>query len=107
MQFEPGDPPRSTGISVRLVITPCSFKESLTASDAAKIMARVARRRRHDVDIVPLADGGEGTLDALCGVRHENECDASSHSRNTAWRGGLHGRPPYAWRVRTSVVQGA
>jgi glycerate 2-kinase len=50
---------------VRFVITPCSFKESLTANVAAQILSEVARKRGHDVDIAPLADGGEGTLDAL------------------------------------------
>ena len=50
---------------MRILIAPCSFKESLTATVAARILAHVARARGHDVDVVPIADGGEGTLDAL------------------------------------------
>jgi glycerate 2-kinase len=50
---------------VRIVAAPCTFKESLTASAVASIMARVASGFDHVVDVAPLADGGEGTLDAL------------------------------------------
>ncbi|MBI1944593.1 MAG: glycerate kinase [Deltaproteobacteria bacterium] len=50
---------------MRVLVAPCSFKESLTASDAARVLARVARARGHTVDTVAIADGGEGTLDAL------------------------------------------
>lgn len=50
---------------MRLVAAPCSFKESLTASAVASIMARTASGFGHVVDVAPLADGGEGTLDAL------------------------------------------
>lgn len=50
---------------MRILIAPCSFKESLTANDAARVLARVARARGHVTEIVPVADGGEGTLDAL------------------------------------------
>lgn len=50
---------------MRIVAAPCSFKESLTASAVGSIMARVAGGFGHAVDVAPLADGGEGTLDAL------------------------------------------
>lgn len=50
---------------MRVVAAPCSFKESLTATAVASTMARVASARGHVVDEAPLADGGEGTLDAL------------------------------------------
>lgn len=58
-------PPRSPGDDVRVLIAPCSFKESLTATAAAGVLARVATTRGWAVDRAPLADGGEGTLDAL------------------------------------------
>jgi glycerate kinase len=51
--------------SMRIVAAPCSFKESLTARAVASLMARVASGAGHVVDVMPLADGGEGTLDAL------------------------------------------
>lgn len=68
------------GDDVRILIAPCSFKESLTANAAARVLARVARARGHRVEIAPVADGGEGTLDAL--------------------------REPFGLRLRTMVVPG-
>ena len=52
---------------MRVVIAPDKFKGSLTAPEAAGAMARGVRRvdRRVRVDQVPMADGGEGTVDAL------------------------------------------
>ena len=55
---------------VKIVISPDSFKGSLSARDAAEAVARGLRRGFGDsVDaelvLLPIADGGEGTLDAL------------------------------------------
>jgi glycerate kinase len=52
---------------MRVVIAPDKFKESLTALEAAEAMARgvAAAARGAIVDRVPMADGGEGTVDAL------------------------------------------
>lgn len=52
---------------MRIVIAPDSFKESMTAATAA---AAIERGVRHafpyaECDVLPIADGGEGTLDAL------------------------------------------
>lgn len=61
---------------MRVVIAPDKFKDSLSAPEAARAMARGWRDvdPRADVDEVPVADGGEGTLDALLaglgGERH-------------------------------------
>lgn len=51
----------------RVVIAPDSFKGSLSAPQAAAAVAAGLRRAWSDADLrlVPLADGGEGTLDAL------------------------------------------
>lgn len=52
---------------MRILVAPDSFKGSLTALEAARSMgqgiARVFPEAR--LDLVPLADGGEGTVDAL------------------------------------------
>jgi glycerate 2-kinase len=53
---------------MRVLVAPCAFKESLTARDAARCLGEVARARGHAVDEAPLADGGEGTLEALRGA---------------------------------------
>lgn len=62
---------------MKILIAPDSFKGSLTATEAAAAMAAGARAVYPDADIVsvPLADGGEGTVDAwlrACGGRREN-----------------------------------
>lgn len=51
----------------RLVLAPDSFKGTLTASEAAAAMAAGAARALPAAELVrlPVADGGEGTVDAL------------------------------------------
>jgi len=50
----------------RIVLAPDKFKGSLTAGEVAEAVAAGIRRVRPDADIrwVPVADGGEGTVDA-------------------------------------------
>ncbi|WP_127497003.1 glycerate kinase [Paenibacillus glycanilyticus] len=52
---------------MKIVIAPDSFKGSLSAASAAEAIARGIRRCVPDAGIVklPIADGGEGTLDSL------------------------------------------
>ena len=52
---------------MRIVIAPDKFKGSLTATEAAQAMARGARSALPSVEIevAPMADGGEGTVEAL------------------------------------------
>ncbi len=52
---------------MRILIAPDSFKESLSAVDAAAAIGRgvLAAHPDASVDLCPLADGGEGTVDAL------------------------------------------
>lgn len=52
---------------MRIVIAPDKFKGSLTAPEVAAAIAVGVRRARPGavVDLCPLADGGEGTVDAL------------------------------------------
>ena len=52
---------------MKLVIAPDSFKESLDAEGVARAIARGIESTLADVDIhcVPVADGGEGTTEAL------------------------------------------
>src|SRR5438034_553712 len=53
--------------AMRVLVCPDKFRGTLTARQAADAIARGWRRARpdDDVDIAPLADGGEGTLDVL------------------------------------------
>ena len=52
---------------MRVLVAPDSFKESLTAAQAARAIARGVAAACPGAEIVelPLADGGEGTVDAL------------------------------------------
>lgn len=60
----------------KIVIAPDSFKETLSAQAVAQVIASAFRTHLPDVELVevPVADGGEGTLDALIdsskGTRH-------------------------------------
>lgn len=62
--------------AVRVLVAPDKFRGTLTAAEAARAAAAGWRRARagDQVEEVPMADGGEGTLDALVaalgGQRH-------------------------------------
>jgi glycerate kinase len=70
-----------------VVIAPDSFKGGLTAPQAAQAMADGVRRAWPDAEIrlAPMADGGEGTLDAVLA--------ATGGERLVATVTGAHGRP--------------
>jgi glycerate kinase len=52
---------------VRILVAPDKFRGTLTARQAAEAIATGWRRERtgDDLEVVPMADGGEGTMDAL------------------------------------------
>ncbi len=52
---------------MRIICAPDSFKESMSAAQAAAAMAEGARRARPGarIDLCPIADGGEGTVEAV------------------------------------------
>ncbi len=58
---------------MRIVLAPDSFKGSLTAPEVCAALARGLRRAIPDADILlrPMADGGEGTLDAVLAAAPE------------------------------------
>ena len=65
-----------TVADVRVLVSPDKFKGTLTAAEAARAIGEGWRRALPEavIDEVPLADGGEGTLDVLVaalGGRHE------------------------------------
>jgi glycerate 2-kinase len=49
----------------RVLVAPDSFKGTLTAVEVAAALAEGLRRAGVEPDLCPVADGGEGTLDAL------------------------------------------
>jgi glycerate kinase len=52
---------------VNILICPDKFKSSLTAQEAAEALAKgiLTKRKNSVIQIVPLADGGEGTLEMI------------------------------------------
>lgn len=79
---------------MKIVIAPDSFKGSLTAFEAAQAMAAGVGRVFPDAEVrlFPLADGGEGTLDALL--------HADGGERRHTWVTGADGQPVQAaWGV--------
>lgn len=63
---------RTSSLALRVAVVPDSFKGSATAGAVARAMAEGAERACASAGIsaesavVPFADGGEGTLDAIC-----------------------------------------
>jgi glycerate 2-kinase len=58
---------------VRVVVAPDKFKGSLTAAEAAEAISAGLRRARPETDVVlaPIADGGDGTVDAAVAAGYE------------------------------------
>lgn len=50
---------------MRVLVAPDKFKGTFTAIEAAQIIGRVLAGHGHEVVLAPMADGGDGTLDAL------------------------------------------
>jgi glycerate 2-kinase len=57
--------PRIPGIPSTILVAPDSFKGTLSATQVADAIGRGLSDRGRPVDLCPVADGGEGTLDAL------------------------------------------
>lgn len=77
---------------MNVLLCPDSFKDALSAQDAAAAMARGVQRAAPEahVQVCPLADGGEGSLDALIAAtdaerRQLNVQDALGRPRQATW----------------------
>ncbi|MBI1388656.1 MAG: glycerate kinase [bacterium] len=101
---------------MKIVLAPNSFKESLSAPDAAAAMERGALRARPDARTVcvPVADGGDGTAEAIVAARDgewvELRVQDALHRPVTAKYGLIDGgdtaviemaRASGLWRLRT------
>ena len=53
------------GIPTTILVAPDSFKGTFSSSEVAAAIGRGLRSAGHEVDLCPIADGGEGTLAAL------------------------------------------
>jgi glycerate 2-kinase len=81
---------------MRVVAAPDKMRGTATAAEVAAAVARAADRVGWDCDQVPLADGGEGTLDALGGP-----------NRTSTVTGPLGAPVDAEWRLagRTAVIE--
>ncbi|MBD3895529.1 glycerate kinase [Halomonas sp. ML-15] len=77
---------------MHILIAPDSYKDALSASDAAHAIASGIQRAAPDATLVrcPMGDGGEGTLDALLDATHAERRelsvqDALGRPRQAAW----------------------
>ncbi len=63
---------------MKIIIAPDSFKGTLSATDAAGAIAAGIRQILPDaiLQLMPLADGGEGTLDAILSATQGERCTA-------------------------------
>jgi glycerate 2-kinase len=59
---------------LKIIVAPNSFKGSLSATQAAKAIASGVREVFPDAEVIeiPVADGGEGTVEALVSAHHGN-----------------------------------
>ena len=66
---------------MRIIVAPDSFKECLSSPQVAACMAAGARARWPEAEVVelPLADGGEGTLDILANALQATPMTAAVH----------------------------
>jgi glycerate 2-kinase len=66
---------------VRILIAPDKFKGSLTAREVAENIAKGLRDALPSakIDIVPMADGGEGTAEAICEARGGSWLKCKAH----------------------------
>ncbi len=86
----------------RLVAAPDKFRGTATAPEIAQAAATGARRAGWTASCVPLADGGEGTLDAVGGeVRTDVVTGPLGRPVEAQWRLVRAGSPP----VATAVVE--
>jgi glycerate kinase len=81
---------------VHVVAAPDKFKGTLTATEAAAAIGRAAARVGWSCDEAPMADGGEGTVEALGGA-----------NRTTTVSGPIGDPVAAPWRLarRTAVIE--
>jgi glycerate kinase len=89
---------------MRVLVTPDKFRGTLTARAAGDAIARGWLRARPDdeVEVVPLADGGEGTLDVLA---PPDDPVATRSMRTVTGPLGDDVQAPFGMRGDTAVIE--
>ena len=79
--------PAAKGRRLRLVAAPDKFKGTASAGEVAAAVCRAAEAAGWDGEAVPMADGGEGTLDAIGGAnRHTVVTNPLGDVVTAGWR---------------------
>ena len=82
---------------MRVLIAPDKFKGTATAAEVANAVADIVRAAGHDVIVQPLADGGDGTLEAFGGANRQSTVTGPAGTPvDAAWRYGS---------ARTAVIE--
>jgi len=93
---------------VKFVLAPDSFKESMTAAEAARAMAAGIARVSPDAecDLVPMADGGEGLVSALVDALGGTLVDVPVHGPLGEARAASYGRAPGVAIIEVAAASG-
>ena len=87
---------RIPGVPETVLVAPDSFKGTFSATEVAAAIGRGLQAAGRPVDLCPVADGGEGTLDALAaGLGAERRSAAVTDPL-----GPSRSRPSSAWPAR-------
>jgi glycerate kinase len=70
---------RAAGIPETIVVAPDSFKGTLRATEVAAAIGRGLETAGRQVDLCPVADGGEGTMEALLAALPGERLEAGVH----------------------------
>src|SRR3954453_10356764 len=93
-----------SGTGGRVVVAPDSFKGTYSAAEVAAALAAPLQEAGYEGDRLPLADGGEGTADALLAAAGGRRIEVEAHDPL--------GRPVRSWYAmlsggETAVVEAA
>ena len=95
------------GVPTAVLVAPDAFKGTLRATDVAAAIGRGLERAGLQTDICPIADGGEGTLDALADAVGAEIYTASVQDPLGRPIEARFGLTPSSRRGATAVVEAA
>ena len=95
------------GVPTTVLVAPDAFKGTLRATEVSAAIGRGLERAGLQTDLCPIADGGEGTLDALAGAVGAEICTAAVQDPVGRPIEAPFGLTPSSRRGATAVVEAA